>query len=169
MNEKLLFESKGGNKTRELIQIILGIFLMAIGLFLLFGLLGDKGGMSHSGYGGTWAYREAPGLEEWLIVIVCIILGLSDFISGLASKSSYLKIFEKHIEAKSFNIFRLLIGGNGSVQSNISLNYNEIQGVSIQKNMIVVDTYGKHVNIFCSNCIVAEKILVEQLNKHKSN
>lgn len=169
MNEKLLFESKGGNKKREKLQLVLGAFLILVGLFCLFGVLSDKGGMSHSGYGGTWTYREAPGLESWLLVIIILVVGISGFISGIASKKSYLKIYENHIEAKSFDFRRLLIGGNGSIQSEIRLNYNEIQGISIQKGMIVIDTYGKHNNIFCSDCNTAEKILIEQLNKYKSN
>ena len=171
MNEKILFESKGGNKTVEIIQFFIGGFLTVVGLFLLISVASDKGGMSHSGYGGTWTYREAPGTEAWILVIVILVLGITCFISGIASKQAYLKIYENHIEAKSFDFTRLLIGGKGSVQSNIELKYGEIQGVSVQRGMIVLDTYGKTKSVFCSDCRTAEKILLECLktNKKSSN
>lgn len=165
MNEKILFESKGGNKTVEIIQFFIGGFLTVVGLFLLINVASDNGGMSHSGYGGTWTYREAPGVEAWILVIVILVLGITCFISGIASKQSYLKIYENHIEAKSFDVTRLLIGGKGSVQSNIELKYGEIQGVSVQRGMIVLDTYGKNKSVFCPDCRTAEKILLECLKR----
>ena len=168
MNEKLLFESKGGNKIIEILYIICGVILIPAGLFGLFGVLFNKGGMSHSGYGGTWAYREAPGIESWLLVFGVLTVGALFIICVFASKKSYLRIYENHIEASSLDFKRILIGGNGSIISNIRLNYSEIQGVSIQTGRLVVDTYGEHKNIFCSDCNTEKKILIEQLNKCKS-
>lgn len=165
MNEKILFESKGGNKVIEIIQFVIGGLLSVIGIFLLITVASDNGGMSHSGYGGTWAYREAPGVEAWLMVIVVLVLGVACLVSGISSKQAYLKIYENHLEAKSFDVIRLLIGGRGSVQSNILLKYDEIQGVSVQNGTIVIESYGKNKKIFCSDCKTAEIILLDCLKE----
>lgn len=169
MSEKILFESHGGNKTREILQFVVGAILSIIGFLLLINVATDNGGISHSGYGGTWSYRKAPGIETWIFVILLLVLGVVCLYSGIASKKSYLKVYENHIEAKSFDVVRLVIGGNGSIQSDINLAYNEIQGVSIQKGMIVIDTYGKSKNIFCPDCITAKNIINKQLEKNKYN
>lgn len=158
-SNKLIFESKGGNKTREIISIIFGTIFVIASLFLFYSLLGDKGGMSHSGYGGTWVYRDAPDTVDYLSVIIALGIGTFLVSVGIVSKKSFLRIYEDHLEAKAFDFYK----GN----SNIILNYSEIQGVSIQKGMIVIETLGNTKKIYCSDCKTAEKILFNQLKYYK--
>lgn len=154
-NNNLIFESIGGNKTREIILMICGLLIIIAGLFLLWSLLGDKGGMSHSGYGGTWEYRSGPETEDYIIVIAALIFGTFTFNSGNVSRKSFLRLYGNHIEAKAFDALR--------GQSNVTLNYDQVQGVSIQKGMIVLESQGNRIKIFCADCDTAQKIILEKL------
>lgn len=156
--KNILFESTGGNKLKEIYLFIFGLILIAFALYMtIYNINGYKS--------DVWGNRNKPDMIEWIGVISVLFGGVICFISGIASKKSFLKIYDDHIEAKSFDIYRYLFKGERMM--NISLFFEEIHGVSIQKGMIVIDSFGNKKNIYCSDCKNAESIILNQLQKYR--
>lgn len=156
MQEKLLFESKGHSKIMSFFAIIIGGCIMLMGLRALFVLL-ERSGWSR--------YDRGNELTSWITVIFLICVGFIFISCAILFQVSYLRIYEHHIEAMSFNIFSLFSGlSTGNSTSNLILTFDEIKGVSIKGKIgIVLETPGKAKLIPCKKGHIAQQIIYEKI------
>lgn len=153
MEEKLLYSSKGGNKILELGNLVSGGFVSLVGLLILC--------LKAAELFETRAFWEDSTSDVFVLLfgIFMLVFGIYAFMCGVASKQSYLRVYEKHIEAKDFNLFA---GG----QADITIKYNEIHGVGSKGNsMLTLQTTGKPKQIFIPKVNEAKQIILQQLNK----
>lgn len=163
MDEKLLFESKGWSKGKQVTFIVLGLIMIIFAIMFL-QIVGEKGRMSRMIYGT----REEEILN-WVVFGFFMVLGILYICISILSMKSYLRIYEGHVEGKNFDIIHLLIGGSGSTTSNIFLRFDEIKGVTSRNGTLVIETLGKPKKIFCKDSSTAERIILEKMRTYSQH
>lgn len=160
MEEKVLFESKGGAVWRQICYVILGLIFCAMSVIIWRDLLEKMNSRFFK-----------PEMKMWILAILITALGVFCLYMAYASAKSYLRVYENYIEAQTINLnyLRMLIDGGGSKTSKVVLNFDEIKGVSSSKGMIVLETLGKTQNIFCKDCAKAEEVISRMIKTHKTN
>lgn len=166
MESELLYESKGAKTKLILIEVICGVFFLAIAIWL-FALSGMKhegirvsvGGRTGTLGGGALFSEE---MQNTLRILGFLILLAAAFVLefAIAMKRCWLRVYADHVEGL---IFRY-----GFQKNQFHLPYTDVHSVQLLQNAIQIQAGGKSYKVFCQDEQKAFALLNQNMAAAKS-